>query len=128
VRSWELSIDTGLEEVRPSGAGLYASHLIITMPKVGLKMVISANAADDILAWKRANTILKATLNTTSGTAQLNLALPNFTLDENTALTDVNGEACWNISLGETDILQVGNTPLITAVVINTQPSYLVAA
>jgi hypothetical protein len=128
VKSWELTIDCGMSEVRVSGSGLYASHLIVNMPKVKLKMVIAANGTDDIYAWKRANTLLKATLNTTSGAAQLNLSLPNFTLDENCALSDVSGTTCWTIDLGETDILQIGSTPLITAVVINSVASYLVAA
>jgi hypothetical protein len=98
------------------------------MPKVKLKMVISANGTDDIYAWKRANTLLAATVNTTSGAAWLNLSIPNFTLDENCSLGDVSGESCWTIDLSETDILQIGNTPLITAVVKNAQPTYLVAA
>jgi hypothetical protein len=128
VKSWELTIDCGMEEVRVSGSGLYASHLIVNMPKVKMKMVIAANGTDDIYGWKRANTMLQATLNTTSGASSLNLALPNFTLDENCALSDVGGTSCWTLELGETDILQVGMTPLITAVVINSVASYLIAA
>jgi len=127
VKSWELTIDAGMQEERVSGSGLYASHLTITMPKVKLKMVIAANGTDDIYAWKRANALLQATVNTTSGAAQLNLTLPNFTLDENCSLGDVGGSAAWTIDLSETDILQIGNTPLITAVVINSVASYLVA-
>ena len=72
--------------------------------------------------------MLKATLNTTSGAAQLNLSFPNFTLDENCSLSDVNGETCWNIDLSETDILQIDTTPLLTGVVINGEASYLSAA
>jgi hypothetical protein len=128
VKSWELTIDCGMAEERVSGSGLYASHLTVTMPKVKLKMVIAANGTDDIYGWKRANTLLQATLNTTSGASSLNLTLPNFTLDDNCALSDVGGTSCWTIDLGETDILQIGATPLITAVVINTQPSYLAVA
>jgi|SRR6185437_8397267 len=127
VKSWELDIDCSLTAERPSGSGLYASHLTQSMPKVKLKMVIAANGTDDIYAWKRANTLLQATLNTTSGASSLNLTLPNFTLDENCSLGDVSGTSCWTIDLSETDILQVGNTPLITAVVINGQASYLTA-
>jgi hypothetical protein len=128
VKSWELTIDCSLAEERNSGSGLYASHLTVSMPKVKLKMVIAANGTDDIYAWKRANTMLQATLNTTSGLSSLNFTLPNFTLDENCSLSDVNGTSCWSLDLGETDILQIGATPLITAVVINSQPSYLAAA
>ncbi len=128
VKSWELTIDAGLAEERPAGSGLYASHLITTMPKVKLKMVIAANSVDDINAWKRANTLLQATLNTTSNGSSLNLTLPSFTLNNDCELGDVNGETCWNIDLTEQDILQIGNTPLLTVVVVNSQASYLAVA
>lgn len=128
VKSWELTIDTGVVEERVSGSGLYASHLVCTMPKPKLKMVVAANAVDDIFGWKKNNTMLQATLNTTSGTASLNLTLPNFTLDDNCSLGDVNGTSCWTIDLSETDILQIGNTPLLTVGVVNSQPSYLTVA
>ena len=128
VKSWELSIDCGLAEERPSGSGLFASHLTCNMPKVKLKMVIAANSVDDIYAWKTANTLLQATLNTTSGAASLNLTVPNFTLDDNCSLGDVSGTSCWTIDLGETDILQIGATPLLTVSVINGVASYLAAA
>jgi hypothetical protein len=67
-------------------------------------------------------------LNTTSGAASLNITVPNFTLDDNCSLGDVNGTSCWTIDLAETDILQIGGTPLITVAVINGAASYLVAA
>jgi hypothetical protein len=127
-KSWELSIDCGIAEERPSGSGLYASHLVCNMPKVKLKMVIAADHVDDIYAWKTANTLLQATLVTTSGAAILGLTLPNFTLDDNCALGDVGGTACWTIDLSETDILQIGASPLLTVAVTNGVASYLVAA
>jgi hypothetical protein len=128
VKSWELTIDAGMAEERPSGSGLYASHLTISMPKVKYKMVISANGTDDIYGWKRNNTLLQMTANTTSGAASLNVSIPNFTLDENCSLGDSSGSAAWTIDLGETDILQIGATPLMTATVINDCASYLTAA
>jgi Phage tail tube protein len=128
VKSWELTIDCSLAVERVSGSGLYGSHLTVAMPKVKFKMVVASNGTDDIYAWKRANTMLAMTVNTTSSGSSLNLSFPNFTLDENCSLGDLSGASAWTIDLGETDILQIGNTPLITAVVINSQASYLTAA
>ncbi len=130
VKSWELTIDAGMAEERPSGSGLYASHLTISMPKVKFKFVVAANNVDDFYAWKRNGTQLALTCNTQSGpnNSALNISLPCFTLDENTALSNVGDTSCWTVDLGENDILQVGATPLITIGVVNSQPSYLTAA
>jgi hypothetical protein len=125
VKSWELTIDAGMAEERPAGSGLYASHLTISMSKVKLKMVIAANGTDDIHGWKRAGTMLGATLTTTSGICSMVLTFPNFTLDENCGLSESNGTSVWTLDLGETDILQIGATPLLTASVISPAPSYL---
>jgi hypothetical protein len=130
VKSWELTIDAGIAEERPSGSGLYASHLTVSMPKVKFKFVVAANSADDFYGWKRNGTQLGLTCNTNSGggTSALNITLPNFTLDENCALSDAGGESVWTVDLGENDILQIGVVPCVTATVVNSQPSYLVAA
>lgn len=128
VRSFELTIDTGMSAEYASGGGLYAAFMAVIMPKVKLKVVILANGTDDIFGWKLNDTLLQLTATGNSGGSNITFTIPNFTIDENCQLSDANGMEAWTLDLSETDILQIGATPLITVAVTNSVASYLTAA
>jgi hypothetical protein len=74
-----------------------------------------------------ARTPLTIALSIASGASSLAFNFPNVIL-VNCDLGDSSGNAEWTLNFDETNILQVGATPLVTATVINGQASYLTAA
>jgi len=127
VNNWEITIDTGIQPVYASGGGQFAAYLSVAMPKIKLKAAIAASNVSDVRVWQLARTPLTIALSIASGASSLAFNFPNVIL-VNCDLGDSSGNAEWTLNFDETNILQVGATPLVTATVINGQASYLTAA
>jgi hypothetical protein len=128
VRSWQVSLVSGVTQHRAPGGGLYASFAKIGLQRATVQLGIAAKSVDDIRTLFISDTLQELKINTNSGTAaQLNLAFPNLYFKIPQLAAD-GVEEVWNLAADEQDVMKGASLELFQAVAINSQPTYLVGA
>jgi hypothetical protein len=128
VESWTISIMQELETHRAPGNTFYAVQHNILAQRVSAQLVVSAKDVDDIRSILLAGTIRELQINTNSGAAaQLNLKLPGMFFT-GAPMSNSGNRAIYTITSEPQAVIKSGGNEPIVAVLINSQPTYLVGA
>ncbi|SRR5579884_406663 len=125
--SGQIKLTTGTVVHRAPGGGLYGYFNRVGMQRASLSIVIAATNADDVnTLWEnQTNQEVKIIINS-GAAAQCTLDLPNLYFNQVQPSADAE-RVVYTLTSDENNILQ-GASALVTATVVNSQASYLVAA
>lgn len=132
LRSWEVSISSGLVQHRGPGGGLVATMAKIGAQRATVRLAVAASSSDDLRTLFVNNTLQELQINTNSGaTAQLNFKFHNLYFKASMLADGL--EQVWELVSDETDVMKGAGLEPLTVTAINAQGSatggaYLVSA
>lgn len=128
IRQWSVKFTVGLVAHRAPGGGMYASFMKIDTQRASAQLQIAAKDVDDVFTLFANDTVQELKINTNSGAAaQMNIKFPYLYFSA--APIGANGkEVIWTLESDERSVTKNGANEPVQVVVINNQPTYLVAA
>ena len=128
IRQWSVKFTVGLVPNYAPGGGMFASFTKIDTQQVSLDLQIAAKDTDDVRTLFTNDTLQEVDINCNSGAAaQLMIKFPGLYLSS--AQIGASGkEEVWSVSSDERSVTKQGSSEVVQVTVINSQPTYLVAA
>jgi len=124
VRSWEVTLVTGVEQHRAPGGGLVSSFAKLGIRRATVSLTVAAKDTDDIRTLEVNDTLQELQVNTNSGTAaQLTLKFPNLYFRATPQADKL--EQVWKLDASEADVMKGAALEPFQAVVTNSETAYL---
>jgi hypothetical protein len=134
VRSFELTLDSGVEPQLRCGAGIYAAFVANGNPTIKLKLQLDADSSADIRGYAEANTelglqaVIPIGSQTIAHPLSVTLAVPRLIIPNDQLSEQASKYVGYTIELDDQSILKPAAAEIFTATLLNTATQYLLPA
>jgi hypothetical protein len=125
--STTIKLSTGAVNHMAPGLGLYGAFVRTGLRKLSFQTTIAATSADDVFTLLRSDALQECNWAIASGASSLTFDMPAVHL-KSAKLGASGNMVVWQIEGDETTIFNVGGAGVMSAVVVNSQATYLVGA